>query len=294
MTLLLHTRDELHALPPVEGPVVVVMTMGALHRGHGALIEGARQLAGPEGRVVVTDFVNPRQFGAGEDFERYPRDLAADLVVAQRAGADVLWAPDVGEIYRASGVGAEIAISPGTLGDELEGASRPDHFAGMLTVVAKLMMITMPDLALFGEKDYQQLVLIDAMVEALDLPVQVVGLPTVRDDDGVALSSRNRYLSGSARELARFVPRALAAGQAAAKDGAAAAEAAARAELEREGIDVDYVEVRDVHLGAAPSHGPARLLIAVRIDGVRLIDNTAVEIGAAVGLDDAGQIGAHE
>jgi len=280
VTDLLRTRGQLLALPALDGPTVVVMTMGALHRGHAALIERARDLAGDSGRVVVTDFVNPRQFGAGEDFDAYPRTLEDDVEIARTAGADVVWAPAVEEIYAADGAAAAISIEPGPLGSDLEGGSRPGHFAGMLTVVAKLMMLTAADVALFGEKDYQQLTLIRAMVRALDLPVEVVAVPTVRDEDGVALSSRNRYLDPAARQRAASIPMALRAGEAAGVNGPDAVERAAREALTHPGIDIDYVAVRAVDLGPAPSRGPARLLIAVRIAGTRLIDNGAVWIGA--------------
>jgi pantoate--beta-alanine ligase len=177
--------------------------------------------------------------------------------------------------------GAElgIAIEPGPRGSILEGASRPGHFAGVLTVVAKLLHMTRPDLALFGEKDYQQLVLIRDMVRALDFRVEVIGVPTVREPDGLAMSSRNRYLSDAARAQAGAIPRALAAGQQAAGLGAASVLAAAREVLESGGMQIDYVAVTDHELGEAPHRGDGRLVVAVYLDGTRLIDNAPVELG---------------
>ncbi|MQS08285.1 pantoate--beta-alanine ligase [Streptomyces alkaliphilus] len=196
-------------LPAPEPGVrrAVVMTMGALHRGHAGLIRAARRLVGPTGRVLVTVFVNPLQFGAGEDFDRYPRTLDADTAVAARAGADLLFAPTAAEVY--PGGEPLVRIAAGPMGEVLEGASRPGHFDGMLTVVAKLLHLTRPDLALYGEKDAQQLALIRRMVRDLNFPVEIVGVPTVREEDGLALSSRNRYLDADERVTALALSRAL-------------------------------------------------------------------------------------
>ncbi len=279
MTDVLTTKADLRALPRVPGRTVAVMTMGALHRGHVALIDRAREIAGPSGRVIVTVFVNPRQFGAGEDFAEYPRTLDEDVQAAASAGADVVWAPSTDEVYDTGATVAGITIEPGPLGADLEGGSRPGHFAGMLTVVAKLMSITAADAALFGEKDYQQLTLIRAMVEALDFPVEVIGVPTVRDDDGLALSSRNRYLSAPERALAARIPVATAAGIDAAMQGADAVVEATVDVLDVPGIAIDYVAVRAPDLGPAPAAGAARLLVAVNIRDTRLIDNVPVTLG---------------
>ncbi|MET9567844.1 pantoate--beta-alanine ligase [Streptomyces virginiae] len=222
--LLLHTADELHKLPRT-GRRAVVMTMGALHEGHATLVRAARELAGPEGQVVVTVFVNPLQFGAGEDLDRYPRTLDADVAVAEAAGADAVFAPAVDEVY--PGGDPQVRISAGPMGERLEGAARPGHFDGMLTVVAKLLHLTRPDLALFGQKDAQQLALIRRMVTDLNFPVEVVGVPTVREEDGLALSSRNRYLSPTDRQTALSLSRALFAGR-----DRLAAQAALRARAE--------------------------------------------------------------
>jgi pantoate--beta-alanine ligase len=277
MTFLATTRVELDAATADRATTAVVMTMGALHEGHAELMREARRRLPAHGRVIVTDFVNPTQFGAGEDFDRYPRTLDADIAICERNGVDIVFAPAVAEVYGGAELG--ITIEPGTRGSILEGASRPGHFAGVLTVVAKLLHMTRPDLALFGEKDYQQLVLIRDMVRALDFPVEVIGVPTVRESDGLAMSSRNRYLSDAARAQAGAIPRALAAGQEAAGMGAASVIGAAREVLESAGMQIDYVAVTDHELGDAPYRGAGRLVIAVHLDGTRLIDNAPVELG---------------
>lgn len=276
MTLLARTRVELDEVTAAPVPTAVVMTMGALHDGHAELMREARRRL-PQGRVIVTDFVNPTQFGAGEDFDRYPRTLEADVELCERNAVDIVFAPSVDEVYGGAGLG--ITVDPGARGDILEGASRPGHFAGVLTVVAKLLHLTRPDVALFGEKDYQQLVLISDMVRALDFRVEVIGVPTVREADGLAMSSRNRYLSAEARARAAVIPRALAAGEAAAPAGADATAHATRAVLESEGIDIDYVVVTGTDLLDAPTRGAGRLILAVRIEDVRLIDNVPVDLG---------------
>ncbi|MDX3850904.1 pantoate--beta-alanine ligase [Streptomyces sp. AK02-01A] len=189
------------------GRTAVVMTMGALHDGHASLVRAARAHVGPTGFVVVTVFVNPLQFGAGEDLDRYPRTLEADLRVAEKAGADAVFAPSVDEVYP-SGV-PQVRIAAGPMGERLEGASRPGHFDGMLTVVAKLLHLTRPDAAFFGRKDAQQLALIRRMVRDLNFSCAIVGVPTVREEDGLALSSRNRYLSQPERRTALALSGAL-------------------------------------------------------------------------------------
>ncbi|GGU79493.1 pantothenate synthetase [Streptomyces litmocidini] len=194
-----------------SGRTAVVMTMGALHEGHATLIRAARERIGAEGFVVVTVFVNPLQFGAGEDLDRYPRTLDADLALAFDAGASVVFAPSVDEVY--PGGEPQVRITAGPMGERLEGASRPGHFDGMLTVVAKLLHLTSPDLALFGQKDAQQLALIRRMVRDLNFRVEIVGVETVREADGLALSSRNRYLSDGERRTALSLSRALFAGR---------------------------------------------------------------------------------
>ncbi len=269
--VLVESHDALAAARRPNVPSAVVMTMGALHEGHATLIREARALVGETGCVIVTDFVNPTQFGAGEDFERYPRSLEADVQLSGAAGADLVYAPTVTEIY---GDASFITVDPGPLGDILEGAARPGHFRGMLTVVAKLLHLTASDSALFGEKDYQQLVLITEMVRQLNFPTKVVAVETVREPDGLAMSSRNRYLSMQERALASVVPSALAQTVQMANDqGAAAGVNAGLAVLAAiPGVAVDYLTVTDPLLGAAKP-GPGRALIAVRVGQTRLLDN---------------------
>jgi pantoate--beta-alanine ligase len=262
------------ALP---APVALVPTMGALHEGHRTLVRAARDQAAS---VVVSVFVNPTQFGPGEDFDRYPRTWDADLAALAEEGADLVFHPSVEDVYPPGAVG--ITVDPGPLGGVLEGAVRPGHFAGVLTVVAKLFGLVRPDLALFGEKDYQQLALVRAMARDLALGVQVVGVSTVREDDGMALSSRNRYLGPEQRAAAAAISAALRAGAAAGTDGADAVLAAARSVLAAEpSLVQDYLELTDIDLGPAPAAGPARLLVAARAGTTRLLDNVPVELGAA-------------
>ncbi|MFF3839218.1 pantoate--beta-alanine ligase [Streptomyces sp. NPDC001930] len=219
---LLRTVEDLHdaaARFGAPGGNAVVMTMGALHEGHASLVRAARERVGDQGFVVVTVFVNPLQFGAGEDLDRYPRTLDADLEVAFDAGASAVFAPSADEVY--PGGEPQVRITAGPMGELLEGASRPGHFDGMLTVVAKLLHLTAPDLAFFGQKDAQQLALIRRMARDLNFPVEIVGVPTVRETDGLALSSRNRYLSADERRTALALSGALFA----ARDRLAAQEA---------------------------------------------------------------------
>ncbi|RLV50463.1 pantoate--beta-alanine ligase [Nocardioides mangrovicus] len=269
MTLLASTRDELVAA--VKDDVGLVPTMGALHEGHAQLVRAA---AAASGQVVVSVFVNPTQFAPGEDLDRYPRTLDADVELAAAAGADVVFAPSADEVY--PGGLPQVTVHPGPLGAVLEGASRPTHFAGVLTVVAKLFGLTRPSRAYFGEKDYQQLVLVRRMAADLCLGVDVVGVPTIRETDGLALSSRNRFLDVEARAAALALSRSLFAARDHQGEGAQAALAAARAELD--GIDVDYLALTDPHLGPAPEAGEARLLVAARVGGTRLIDNLALSL----------------
>ncbi|GHH39800.1 pantoate--beta-alanine ligase [Streptomyces candidus] len=210
MTALVRTAAELAALPRT-GRRCVVMTMGALHEGHATLIRTARARAGAQGQVIATVFVNPLQFGPNEDLDRYPRTLEADLLIAKEAGADAVFAPAADEVY--PGGEPQVRLTAGPMGERLEGATRPGHFDGMLTVVAKLLHLTAPDLAFYGQKDAQQLALIRRMVRDLNFPVEIVGVPTVREDDGLALSSRNRYLSAPERRTALALSAALFAGR---------------------------------------------------------------------------------
>ncbi len=260
----------------LPAPVALVPTMGALHEGHRTLVRAAREKAAT---VVVSVFVNPTQFGPGEDFDRYPRTWDADLAALAEEGADVVFHPGVEEVYPPSAVG--VTVDPGPLGSVLEGAVRPGHFAGVLTVVAKLFGLVRPDVAFFGEKDYQQLTLIRAMARELAVGVEVVGVPTVREADGLALSSRNRYLDPAQRAAAVVLSRALRAGADAGPGGADAVLTAASAVLAGEpSLGLDYLSLTDPELGPAPADGAARLLVAARAGSTRLIDNVPVTLGA--------------
>ncbi|MCX2715102.1 pantoate--beta-alanine ligase [Mycolicibacterium sp. J2] len=293
--LNLYTRpsdvaDLTRALRATGRRVTLVPTMGALHDGHLSLVRTAKQVPGSV--VVVSIFVNPLQFGAGEDLDAYPRTLDADLAALRSEGVDVVFAPSVADMYPN---GPRTSVHPGALGSELEGASRPTHFAGMLTVVLKLLQIVRPDRAYFGEKDYQQLVLIRQMADDLNLDTRIVGVPTVREADGLAMSSRNRYLSESDREQASALSAALLAGMYGAGEGVQSALDAAQAVLDEvPAIEVDYLVVRDTWLGPAPEQGRARMLVAARIGGTRLLDNVAVDIGVPSGLGPDVEYDEHE
>jgi pantoate--beta-alanine ligase len=267
--------------------VMLVPTMGALHEGHLALIRAARRVQGAV--VVVSIFVNPLQFGAGEDLDAYPRTLDDDLAALRAEGVEIAFTPTVADMYPD---GMRTSVHPGPLGSELEGASRPSHFAGVLTVVLKLLQIVGPDRAFFGEKDYQQLTLIRQMVADLNVDVQIVGVPILREADGLAMSSRNRYLDEVEREHAGALSAALLAGMYAAAGGTAAALDAAYAVLDEvPAIEVDYLEVRDPMLGPAPAEGIGRMLVAGRLGGTRLLDNIAIDIGATAGTDGHPRVG---
>jgi pantoate--beta-alanine ligase len=284
--VLASTRQELaELLSPVSAPrgrVGLVPTMGALHEGHASLMSRMRDEVGPDGRVVVSVFVNPLQFGPGEDLARYPRTLDADLAMCREQGVDVVFVPDAAEVY--PGGDPQVTVDPGPLGHVLEGRIRPGHYRGVLTVVAKLFGLVQPDVAVFGEKDYQQLVLIRRMVADLCLPVEVVGAATRREPDGLAMSSRNRYLDPEQRLRAVAVSRTLYAARAAARWGHDVALEAARAEQRQaHGVDLDYLVITDPDLGDLPGDvpdgTPARALIAARVGGTRLIDNLALTLG---------------
>ncbi|WP_018390641.1 pantoate--beta-alanine ligase [Ancylobacter sp. FA202] len=255
--------------------IALVPTMGALHAGHVALMDVARAKAD---RVIVSIFVNPTQFAPTEDLSRYPRTLDSDLDKADSAGVELAFVPDVAQMYP-EGFCTTISLAGPALG--LETDFRPTHFAGVATVVAKLLIQALPDVALFGEKDYQQLQVIARMARDLDLPVDVVGVPTVREPDGLALSSRNVYLSREDRKAAPALHRALtAAAMRIGRDAITApAIAEARAAITAAGFDLDYVEARHAETLAPISsseEGPVRLLVAARIGSTRLIDNIPV------------------
>ena len=257
--------------------VALVPTMGALHAGHMALIEAARR---PGVRVVASIFVNPRQFGPGEDLTRYPRREAGDARMLTEAGCDILWAPPVEEMYPA---GFATTVSVGGVSEGFDGAARPGHFDGVATVVAKLFNQVAPDIAYFGEKDFQQLAVIRRMVTDLDMAVEIASVPTQREDDGLALSSRNVYLLPDEREKAVALPRVLGVAARAIQrgDDPAATLADARATLESAGFEVDYVELADAEtLEPMPAADRSRrLLAAARMGSTRLIDNIAIEQG---------------
>ena len=254
--------------------VALVPTMGALHAGHIALIEAAKR---PGTKVVASIFVNPKQFGPEEDLARYPRREAADSRMLVEAGCDLLWLPSVEGMY-AEGFATNVSVSG--VSEGLDGAARPGHFDGVATVVAKLFNQVTPDAAYFGEKDFQQLAVIRRMVADLDFGLEIVGVPTQRDDDGLALSSRNIYLDDEQRAKAVALPRALgvAARAIGRGDDAAAALAEATASLTAAGFVVDYVALVDAEtLEPAPAADrPRRLLAAARMGATRLIDNVAV------------------
>ena len=308
--VLLITKAELAAARPgLPAPVVLVPTMGALHAGHRALLRAARARAGPDpaaGSVIVSIFVNPLQFRPGEDLDRYPRTLEADLAMCAEEGVRAVFAPSAAEVY--PGGQPEVTVDPGPMGRVFEGEFRPGFFGGVLTVVLKLFHLTRPDVAVFGEKDAQQLALVRRLVSDTDLGLAIEPVPTVRDADGLATSSRNRYLSAADRALALALPRALRAGAAAAAAGGcrrrcarrcarrwarrwarcrrrrcavlAAVQEVLRAEP---ALAVDYVAVVDprTFAPAGPGYaGPALIVAAVTAGGTRLIDNVPVVLRA--------------
>lgn len=267
-------RTALGDQSPAAGGVTLVPTMGALHDGHARLLDVAAARPGP---LVVSIFVNPLQFGPGEDLVRYPRPLRADLDLCRAHGVDLVFAPGVSQMYPAGE--PLVTVDPGPLGAILEGASRPGHFRGVLTVVAKLFGLVRPSAAVFGDKDYQQLVLVRRMVDDLCLPVDVVAASTVREPDGLAMSSRNRFLSAPERRAAGVLSRSLAAGKDAEPQGADAVLGAAEAVLAAEpGVVVDYLRLTSPDLAEPAASGAARLLVAATVGTTRLIDNVAVEL----------------
>ena len=319
------TRAELAAAREKSvAPVVLVPTMGALHDGHRALLRRARELAGPAGTVAVSIFVNPLQFGPGEDLDKYPRTLDADLAACDAEGVDLVFAPSVREMYPQEQL---VKVDPGPTGEILEGEFRPGFFHGVLTVVLKLFSLVRPDTAVFGQKDAQQLVLVRRMSADFGLGVEIEAVATVRAADGLALSSRNKYLSAPERAVAPVLYRALAAGAAAAAGGPGAVLAAARAVLDAPGLDgtvlagtvldgtvlagtalddagrplpagtsprVDYLALADER-GYAPVrgddldfHGAAVLAVAARVGTTRLIDNVVVNFSQGEGQNAAG------
>jgi len=270
-------RSHLRALRSPDHTLGFVPTMGALHEGHLSLMRRARAECST---VAASIFVNPTQFGPNEDLDKYPRTLERDLALAESCGVDVVFAPDAEGMYGEHH--CTTIVQAGPLADRLEGACRPGHFHGVLTVVAKLFHIVEPDVAYFGQKDYQQSLVIRSMVRDLDMPVQVVVCPTVREEDGLAMSSRNRYLDSASREQATSLHHALCAIRDAAADGE---RDTARLIATAEGIlrdagpcEIDYVDIADADTLAplATLDRPAVATLAVRIAGTRLIDNMLI------------------
>ena len=290
--IVARTRAELvAALEKPRAPLVLVPTLGALHDGHRALLRRARELAGPGGAVAVSIFVNPLQFGPSEDLDKYPRTLDQDLAACEQEQVDLVFAPSAREIYPQQQL---VMVDPGPAGEILEGEFRPGFFHGVLTVVLKLFSLVRPDIAVFGQKDAQQLALVRAMSADFALGIEIEAVPTVRAADGLALSSRNRYLSQEERALAPVLHRALAAGAESAPAGPAVVIAAAQRVLEEAARSaaadtsprVDYlalVEARSYRpVPLEPDfdfHGDAVLAIAARVGTTRLIDNVIVRLG---------------
>jgi len=270
---LAELREAISAYRAAGESIALVPTMGALHDGHMALVEAAKRAGN---RVVVSIFVNPMQFGPNEDLAKYPRREAADSRMLAGADVDLLWMPPV-EVMYPEGFATTVSVSG--VSEVLDGAHRPGHFDGVATVVTKLFNQVQPQVALFGEKDWQQLAVIRRMASDLDMPIEIIGVPTQREDDGLALSSRNAYLMPEDRARAVALPRALGAAERAISDGgdAEAALAQARETLAAAGFDIDYVALADAEtLGAPTAERPLRLLAAARIGGTRLIDNIPV------------------
>ncbi len=276
----------------MPSPVVLVPTMGALHDGHRALLRHGRELAGPGGSLVVSVFVNPLQFGAGTDLDRYPRDLARDVEICAAEGVSVVFAPLDAQMYP---IEQAITVNPGPVGRLLEGAFRPGFFEGVLTVVLKIFHLVQPDVAVFGQKDAQQVFLVRRMVTDLNLNVDIASVATVREPDGLAASSRNSYLSSTERVSALALSRALRAGASAAPAGAQAVLEAARAELAAATLAdppviADYLELvdpatfRPIDLASGqdgPGSGLGLLLVAATVGKTRLIDNALVTLTSA-------------
>lgn len=283
--ILAQTRAELKAArEKLTGPVVLVPTMGALHDGHRALIRRARELAGDTGTVVVSIFVNPLQFGPTEDLDRYPRTLPEDLAIAEAEGTDVVFAPGAADMYPDKQL---VMVDPGPAGEVLEGEFRPGFFKGVLTVVLKLFTLVRPDIAVFGQKDAQQLALVRRMTADFALGIEIAGVPTVRAADGLALSSRNKYLSSPERTVAPALHAALVAGAAAAAEGPRGVVETAMRALAAAGdsFAVDYVDVMDGQSATVVRddgfRGAAVLVAAARLGTTRLIDNVPVRFDAA-------------
>lgn len=279
LPIVLNTVAEVDAWAEKEStPIAAVLTMGALHQGHAELVRYAKANTPSGTRVIATIFVNPTQFNNSSDLAEYPRTLDSDLDTLQSAGADAVFVPDVAQMYP-NGLEVNPPIEPGAIGDVLEGKARPGHFRGMLTVVERLLSITHANYSFFGEKDFQQLTLVKAMVTATKMPIEIVGVPTVRDEFGVALSSRNRRLSEQAIEHAKLIPAAMnkATEVFLSSSSIDEAEASGIAILEQSGkFEIEYFEIRSNDLVSLPTIDNARVFVAVNTEDVRLIDNLEI------------------
>lgn len=279
LPIVLNTVAEVDAWAEKEStPIAAVLTMGALHQGHAELVRYAKANTPSGTRVIATIFVNPTQFNNSSDLAEYPRTLDSDLDTLQSAGADAVFVPDVAQMYP-NGLEVNPPIEPGAIGDVLEGKARPGHFRGMLTVVERLLSITHANYSFFGEKDFQQLTLVKAMVTATKMPIEIVGVPTVRDEFGIALSSRNRRLSEQAIEHAKLIPAAMnkATEVFLSSSSIDEAEASGIAILEQSGkFKIEYFEIKSNDLVSLPTIDNARVFVAVNIEDVRLIDNLEI------------------
>jgi pantoate--beta-alanine ligase len=277
MTQLVHGNSELRlAMNGLGSNICLVPTMGALHDGHATLIHAGKEFVGKDGCVVVSDFVNPKQFGQNEDFEKYPRNIEQDLKVARSAGAHILWAPSVEDVYPGQWP-MDIETDPRF--EILEGKSRSGHFAAVLEVVTRLFNIVQPNIAVFGEKDFQQLVFISEMAKKREPQIGILAVPTKRDFDGLALSSRNVYLSSDQRNVAHLIPDALKQGVLLASKGAnpqeikeSVKEVISKSNL----IEIEYVEILNNELNELIPGVVGRILIAAKLGNTRLIDNMPI------------------
>ncbi len=277
MTQLVHGNSELRlAMNGLGSNICLIPTMGALHDGHAALIAAGKEFVGKDGCVVVSDFVNPKQFGQNEDFEKYPRNIEQDLKVARSAGAHILWAPSVEDVYPGQW---PLDIETDPRFEILEGKSRSGHFAAVLEVVTRLFNIVQPNIAVFGEKDFQQLVFISEMAKKREPQIGILAVPTKRDFDGLALSSRNVYLSSDQRNVAHLIPDALKQGVLLASKGAdpqeikeSVKEVISKSNL----IEIEYVEILNNELKELIPGVVGRILIAAKLGNTRLIDNMPI------------------
>jgi pantoate--beta-alanine ligase len=276
---VLTTVDEVDSWASQEStPIAAVLTMGALHQGHAELVRYAKANTPVGTRVIASIFVNPTQFNNSSDLDEYPRTLDSDLETLRSSGADAVFVPTVSQMYP-NGLEVNPPIEPGLVGDGLEGKARPGHFRGMLTVVNRLLRITHADYSFFGEKDFQQLALVKTMASDTKMPVEIVGVPTIRDEYGIALSSRNRRLSPQATEYARLLPVAMkkAAEVFLTSGSAQEAEISGRQVLEEcSEFEIEYFEITSNDLISPPSMVDARIFVAVNIEDVRLIDNLEI------------------